>query len=173
MNVSGSNVLEPIDYPDCMKVRVAQIDATTWITSPEGYQFVPANMIDEDDSTSFQFSTNAKKLGKEYLYFAFQEPVDIDEVWLKNGVWSSYDAYERNSRVKTFTVSYLYAGDSDYKEKEMFTISNEAYPESWMIAQLGRHTNVIGVRIRIDDQYTGTKYKTDVCISELMFIQLQ
>ena len=171
ISTTTSSVLESIGLPDRMKVRVAQIDSNSWITNQEGYQFVPANMLDEDESTSFQFSTNAKKLGKEYLYFAFQEPVTIDELWMKNGVWTSPDAYTRNSRVKSLSIDYIYAGGSDYIDRNTIKLPDEKYPSNWMVLQLGAKNNVIGVRIRIDDQYTGTVYKTDVCISELMFVQ--
>lgn len=157
-----------------MQVPVRSADATSWIEGKDPAAYAPFRMIDGEETTSFQFSTKTTKLGKEYLYFDFDAPVTVDELWMKNGFWKitdGKDQYSRNSRVKKMTLSLRYAGSDSYQELKTVTLKDDKARKDWKVITLGHQTAVTGVRIRIDAIFTGSKYKNDVCISEIMFVQ--
>ena len=157
------------------KVIVASVDATDWIVGkkdPNAY--TPQRMVDGIETTAFQFSTKTTKLGKEYLYFDFPGAVTVDELWIKNGFWKiteGLDQYTRNSRVKKMTVEYRYEGNDEYRDSKAISLKDDKKRQDWTVIDLGRHENVTGIRILIQDIYKGSKFKTDVCISEIMFVQ--
>ena len=159
----------------CMQVQVSRVDATSYIKGKEDPSaYAPERMIDGDESTVFQFSTKTTKLGKEYLYFDFAAPAALDQLWIKNGYWKNVngtDQYTRNCRVKKMTVSVRYAGSDSYKKIKSLTLKDDGWGYGWGMYTLSRQENVTGVRISIDAKYTGTKFKNDVCISEIMFVQ--
>ena len=155
------------------KLAVASVSATSWIVGKDPNAYIPSNMIDGIETTSFQFSTKPTKLGQEYLYFEFDRPVTVDELWIKNGFWKiteGLDQYTRNSRVKKMTIDYRYDGSNDYRDKKTISLKDDKKRKDWKTIDLGRHENVTGIRILIQDIYKGSKFKTDVCISEIMFV---
>ena len=112
-------------------------------------------------------------MGKENVVFSFYEPVTIDELWIKNGYWkisNGNDQYTRNSRPKKITITYLYAGSSDFIDAKSYTLKDDKKRKDWQKIQLGLHKDISQIRIRIDSIYKGTKYKNDVCISEVKWI---
>ena len=167
--------LHPIpDSPGCLQAAVTHVNATSYIIGKDPTAYAPQRMIDGDETTAFQFSTKKTKLGKEYLYFEFETPVALDELWIKNGFWevtNSYNQYTRNSRPKKITVDFLYSDAVTYSGSQSFTLKDDKSLQDWQRISLGRRNDVAGVRIRIDSIYQGTRYKNDVCISELMFVQ--
>ena len=158
-----------------MQAPVAYADATSWITgSKDPYAYTPAKMIDGNEATSFQFSTKTTKLGQEYLTFAFEAPVTLDEMWMKNGFWKitdGKDQYIRNSRVKKMTISVRYTTSDTYEELKAVTLKDDKTRKDWEVINMLNVRNVISVRIRIDDIFKGSKYPNDVCVSEIMFVQ--
>lgn len=171
-----SGGLKPIPgKPDSMQVPVSQVDATSYIVGkndPDAY--APSRMIDGDETTAFQFSTKTTKLGEAFLYFDFDAPVTLDELWMKNGFWKisgGNDQYTRNSRVKKMTIFVRPAGSSEYQLLRDVTLKDDGARKDWKVIRLDGAENVTGVRIRVDAIYTGSKFKTDVCISEIMFVQ--
>jgi len=158
-----------------MQAPVAYADATSWITgSKDPYAYAPAKMIDGNEATAFQFSTKTTKLGQEYLTFAFEAPVTLDEMWMKNGFWKitdGKDQYTRNSRVKKMTISVRYSTSDTYKELKAVTLKDDKTRKDWKVINMLNVRNVISVRIRIDDIFKGSKYPNDVCVSEIMFVQ--
>ena len=157
-----------------MQIPVASVDATSWIEGKDPTAYAPFRMTDGEETTAFQFSTRTTKLGQAYLYFDFDAPVTIDELWIKNGFWKNADGknhYTRNSRVKKMTIDVLYAGESGYTTLKTASLKDDKSRKDWKVIDLPEAQNVTGVRIRIDKIYKGSKYPTDVCISEIMFVQ--
>ena len=69
------------------------------------------------------------------------------------------------------TVDFCYESDGDYRDGQKVTLKDDKKRKDWQVVELGRKTNVTSVRICVKSIYQGTKYKTDVCVSEVMFIQ--
>ena len=155
-----------------LQVPVSSVRADSYITgSNESYP--PENMLDGDETTAWQFSTRKSKLKETYVYFSFPEPADIDELWIKNGFWkitAGKDQYTRNSRIKEMGVAFLYADSADYTDKQTIKLKDDKKRKDWQKIELGIHRNVIGVRFRIMSIYKGSKFKNDVCVSEVMFM---
>lgn len=154
------------------QVPVSSVRADSYITgSKESYP--PENMVDGDETTSWQFSTKQSKLKETYVYFSFPEPVTIDELWIKNGFWkitSGKDQYTRNSRIKELSIAFLYADSADYADKQTIKLKDDKKRNDWQKIELGAHQNVTGIRFRIMSIYQGSKFKHDVCVSEVMFM---
>ena len=161
--------------PGYMQVPVDNVAATSYIVNKnDPTAYAPSRMIDGEETTSFQFSTKTTPLGQAYIYFEFASPVTLDELWMKNGFWKitdGKDQYTRNSRVKQMTIFVRYADSGNYRELKTTTLKDDKSRKDWKVIDLLGQTNVTGVCIRIDAIYTGSKYKTDVCISEIMFVQ--
>ena len=153
---------------------VQSVTATTYIGENKGDDtYAPARMIDGLEETCFQFRTSVTKLGKEYIWFTFTEPTAIDELWIKNGFWKytdGHDQYTRNSRVKTMVVDYLYEGQTEYSDAKKIKLKDDKKRKDWIRIDLGHKDNVVAVRLLIKEMYRGSRYKTDVCISEVMFV---
>ena len=167
--------LRPVEgHPDVRQVPVSRADATSHIVGQDPNAFIPAHLIDGDETTSFQFSTKTTKLKEEYLYFGFDQPVTVDELWIKNGYWmirNGLDQYTRNCRVKEMTLSVRFAGNDGYLDLKTVTLEDDKSRSGWTVVPLGRLSDVTNIRIRVDAVYKGTKFKNDVCISEVMFVQ--
>ncbi len=170
---------QPLFFPvpgrsGCLQARVQTADATSWIVGRDPSAYTPDRMIDGREDTSFQFSTKKTRLGTMYLYFSFAGPVDLDEMWIKNGFWKftdGHDQYTRNSRVKKMTIDFQYAGRTDFKDKKTVTLKDDKARRDWTVINLGGRKGVTRVRILIQDIYKGSRFKTDVCISEIMFVK--
>ena len=160
---------------DVMQVPVARTDATSYIVgSKNPTAYVPARMIDGEETTAFQFSTKTTPLGQAFLYFDFDGPVTLDELWIKNGFWKNTDGldqYTRNSRVKEMTIAVQYAGEGGYETLKTVSLTDDNARQDWKVIDMPRAQNVTSVRIRIDEIFQGSKFPTDVCISEIMFVQ--
>ena len=158
----------------CFQVPVRYVDASSYIVGKDPGAYVPERMTDGDEQTAWQFSTKKSKLKSTYAYFSFAEPVRIDELWIKNGYWKftdGHDQYTRNSRVKELEVTFLYEGAGNYTDKITVKLKDDKKREDWQRISLGAHERVVGVRFRVMSAYRGTKYSTDVCISEVLFVQ--
>ena len=170
-----TDVLPIPGKPGYLQVPVARVDATSYIVgSKDPAAYTPERMTDGDETTDFQFSTRTTKLGQEYLYFEFSSPATLDELWMKNGSWrisDGKDQYTRNSRVKKMRIDVQYVGESGYTPLKTVSLKDDKVRKDWMVIDMLGVENVISVRIRIDSIYKGSKYKTDVCISEIMFVR--
>ncbi len=161
--------------PGKKQVPVSAATSSSHIIGKNGPgTYAPDKMIDGVEETAFQFSTKTTRLGKAYVSFTFSTPVTFDELWIKNGFWrysDGKDQYTRNSRVKVMTVEYLYEGQSEYTDIKKITLKDDKKRKDWTKIELGRKENVTGVRFCIQKIYNGSKYKKDVCISEVMFVK--
>lgn len=154
------------------EVPVSSVTATSWIVGSDPNAYIPAQMIDGDETTAFQFSTRTTPLGQEYVYFTLAKPSEVSALWIKNGflkTTNGLDQYTRNSRVKTMTVSFLYSGASVYTDAQTVSLPDVATPSSWTVISLGSHSGVTSILFRIDAIYQGSRYPNDVCISEVRF----
>ena len=158
-----------------LEVPISRADATSYIvSSKDPAAYAPFRMTDRQETTSFQFSTKTTPLGQAYLFFEFDGPVKLDEMWMKNGFWKitqGLDQYTRNSRVKEMTIEVRYAGESGYKTLKTVSLKDDKARKDWKVIDMLGVRNVTAVRIRVDAIYKGTKFPTDVCISEIMFVQ--
>ena len=175
---SESTGLLPVEgAPGWLRVPVGRADATTYIEgSDDPTAYMPFRMIDGDENTSFQFSLRKAKAGKAFVYFEFDGPAALDAVWIKNGNWftsDGLDRYNRNCRVKKMTVSARYAGSEEYTELKTVTLKDDKARQGWQEVSLPGLNGVTGIRFRIDSVYTGSKFKNDVCISEVMFVKAE
>lgn len=137
-------------------------------------KFAPEKAADGDPGTSWQFSLKKAKLGQTYINFRLATPGTVDELWLKNGFWrytDNKDQYTRNSRPKKIVVSFRYNGRNDFTDELTFTLRDDDIRQNWMIIPLGRHENVLSVRITVHSIYKGTKYPDDVALSEVMVVE--
>ena len=168
--------LEPIyGRPGKYKVPVMTISATGYIVNASNpYMFIPENMLDGIDETCWQFSTKDIRLGDAYIYINFSAPVDLDELWMKNGFWkitNGYDQYIRNCRIKKMEIDFRYEGDFSYTDGFTVQLNDDKARRDWTVISLGGKTRVTGVRIRVMDVYRGEKFKNDVAVSDIMFVQ--
>ena len=160
--------------PGSMQVPVAQVNASSYIVGKDPTAYMPFRMTDGIETTAFQFSAKDSPLGNTYLYFDFEVPSALDQLWIKNGFWKKTDGkdqYGRNCRVKRMTVEFRYAGGAGYQDPQTVTLKDDKKRKDWAVVDLGRRTDVTGIRIRIDEIYQGSKFKYDVCISEIMFVK--
>ena len=157
-----------------MQIPVTGVNATDYIkprNDPAAY--APSRLIDGNESTSFQIKKTAVDQGNAFLYFDFGESVMPDEMWIKNGFWKTtdgYDQYYRNCRVRRLTVDFRYTDTWSYQDAQTVTLDDLGRAD-WIAVPLNVRATVTGIRIRIDDVYIGERYPTDVCISEIMFVQ--
>ena len=151
---------------------ITDADATSWIVGKNPDAYTPYRMLDGDETTAFQFSLKTTPLGQAYITFSLSQPSDIRTLWIKNGFWcitDGKDQYTRNSRVRAMTVDFLYSGAYDYTDAQQVTLPDDKLRSDWTRIDLGSHQNVVSVRFLIRDIYAGSKYKNDVCISEVRF----
>lgn len=154
--------------------QVASVDAVSWIVGKDPDAWIPERMIDEDETTPFQFSVKTTPLGQQYLTFYLGWISDIDALWIKNGYWrviDGLDQYVRNGRVKQMTAEFLYDGAAGYADAQVITLPDDKTRADWTKISLGERNNVTAVRLRIDDIYVGSRFKNDVCISEIRFVK--
>ena len=156
------------------KAVIGTTDASSFIEGKEAGAYAPYRMTDGNEQTAWQFSTKRSKLKETYAYFTFLSPVEIDQLWIKNGFWTvtkGFDQYTRNSRVKDLGIAFRYSGSDEWTDKQTVTLKDDKSRSDWLKIGLGTHRNVTGVRFRILSIYKGTKFPTDVCISEVMFVR--
>lgn len=165
----------PIDgKPGYGYIPVNLADSTSYIVGKDPEAYIPFRMIDGDETTCYQFSTKESKLGEAYVYFFFETCGTFDEIWIKNGFWKKSDGkdqYLRNSRVKTMTVEFSYPDGDGYRDAVSVSLKDDKKRKDWTVISLDHKTQVHAVRFRIDSIYQGTKFKNDVCISEVMFVK--
>ena len=171
---TGNGLLPIPGKQGVLQIPLSYITATSYIVnSNQPDMFVPDRMNDGIETTCWQFSTGVTRLGDAYIYVDFSVPATADELWIKNGFWKisdGLDQYTRNSRLKKITVDFQYAGEYGYRDPVTITLKDDKERKDWQVLQLGGRSGVTAVRIRILDTYKGSKYKSDVAVSEIMFV---
>ncbi len=160
-----------------VKVRVRSVEGDPYIRNAEdASRWVPGNAADGDESTCWQFSSGGKKtLSKNWLTLTLASPQTVDSIWFKNGFWgystTGTDQYPLNSRPKNIRVDFRYQNGADYTDPVDITLQDDRARQDWQRFDLGRHSQVTGVRIRVITYYTGSKFPKDICLSEVMLVQ--
>lgn len=159
---------------DLISHNASEINASHYITrSITGYE--PSNICDGDETTSWQFSAkDVQKVSDAYIVFTYAEPVDIDKLWIKNGFWkytNGLDQYTRNGRPQKIELSFLYDGSDEYTDVQEIHLKDDKKRKDWQRFDIGNHSRVRSIRVRIMSYYKGSKFKTDICISEIMFLE--
>lgn len=150
-----------------------QAYANSYLTASSGI-YGATQAVDGKEETCWQFSTKKIALGEAALDIGIQPGSIVDELWIKNGFWyinNGLDQYTRNGRPKTIGISFLYDGEEDFQDEIVLTLKDDKARKDWQKVALGRHENVSAVRIRILSIFKGTKFKTDVAISEIMLVE--
>lgn len=172
-SANGGGVYTEI-APGVYAVPVYAVDASSWISRSEPDAYLPARLIDGNEETSWQFSTEESALKETYVYFTFDSPVDVDGLWIKNGFWKTtqdLDQYTRNSRVRDLGIAFRYEGSEEWTDKQTVRLKDDKKRQDWQKLSLGSHTGVTGVRFRIMSIYKGSRFPDDVCISEVQFVK--
>ena len=160
---------------DRVMVCVDDVDASSFIANKKNPSlWQPANAVDGDESTCWQFSAKKGLKGKSWLRLSFAAPEAVDEIWFKNGFWAvnekGGDQYVINARLKEVKVEFCYAGDTVFRDAVALTLKDESRT-GWQQFSLGRHEGVTQLRIAVISVYKGSAYPNDVCLSEVMAVQ--
>ena len=158
---------------DRVKVVLTRTDASSYIKNKD--HWIPEHATDGDESTCWQFSATKGGLkGKSWIRLSFSGGQAVDELWFKNGFWAyntdSGDEYPINARLKDIRVEFCYYGESEFRDAVELTLKDEHW-NGWQQFALGRHENVSQIRIAALTSYQGTKFKNDVCLSEVMAVR--
>ena len=169
---------QPLLLPDSftsdaiLETGIAEVNATSWtIKKGDALRYAPVNMLDRNDQTTFQFSVKDTPLREAYIWLVLETPSLIDELWIKNGFWKinsgNNDQYFKNGRVRVVTLDFLYADGDSYCDAQTVSLPDDSSRLDWTRIPLSVRRNVFAVRLRIDAIYPGTKYPTDVGITEI------
>ena len=156
---------------DCVKIRLTGVEATSSISS----KWLPEYAIDNDESTCWQFSATKGGLdGKTKLTLYTGYVQTVDQIWFKNGFWGWTDAgtdeYYINARLQRIRIEFLYNGENQYRDALEYILKDEAFTD-WQKIIIGRHDNVVAIRISAISAYTGSRFPNDVCLSEVMLVK--
>ena len=136
----------------------------------------PEHAVDGNETTCWQVSSK-KGFKKDRIWIQLNTgtPQTVDAIWFKNGFWAynneGDDQNSMNSRIKDITVSFLYSGESAFRDKVDLTLKDEAFTDWQRRSEIGHHENVVAVKIVIRSSYQGWKYKNDICLSEVMLVR--
>ena len=160
---------------DRVKITTEFVDASSYIVNKQNPSlWEPANAADGNETTCWQFSATKGLNGKSWLDLFIGGAKTVDEVWFKNGFWAvnskGNDQYVINARLKGIRISFLYDGGDAYRDPVAATLLDESR-NGWQGVPVGRHDNVVAVRIEVISTYQGSHYKNDVCLSEVMLVQ--
>ena len=158
-----------------VKVCLLGVSASSFIENKEEpTRWLPENAADGNESTCWQFSAKKGLKGKSWISLNPGQEQTVDEIWFKNGFWAyntkGKDQYSINSRPKGITVSFLYSGETDFRDRMELTLKDEFF-NGWQRFPVGHHEHVTAVKIAVQSIYKGSKYKNDVCLSEVMLVQ--
>ncbi len=159
-------------WPDLVSAAIKSTSATSHLINKNNpYEYAPEKMTDGIESTCWQFSD--KELKTTYAEFEFEQPADIDILWIKNGFWTitkGYDQYTRNCRPKQIVLQFRYEGSSEFTDDVKINIKDDKKRKDWQRLNFKARKQVAAVRLLVKSIYRGTKFKHDVCISEIMFV---
>ena len=151
-----------------VKVRLQSVDASLFIKAGDNpNKWIPENAADGNETTCWQYNGG----GGQWLQLNLSSAEAVDEIWFKNGFWGyndkGKDQYSINARPKSITVEFTYGGGRD---SENFTLA-DTWGTDWQRFQVVHRDNVTSVRIIVNSIYTGSYFKNDVCLSEVMLVQ--
>lgn len=160
---------------DRVKVLLSGVNASSYIVNKaDPDKWLPANAVDGNETTCWQFSAKKGLKGKSWLEVFPSNAETVDEIWFKNGFWAyndkGGDQYPINARLKKIRLEFMYQGGNAYQDAMEVTLLDQSR-NGWQVFQVGKHEKVIAVRIAVISVYSGSHYKNDVCLSEIMLVR--
>ena len=156
-------------------IRPSRVSASAWLSQkkdPDAY--TPQKAVDGDAKTSWQVClTEIGDITDAYFDYYLPSPASVTTLQIKNGFWrttNGHDQYGRNSRVKTFEITFRYAGSETFTDPMTVTLPET---ENWskrkigVLVDINAHHQVDAIRLRMIDRYIGTNFPQDVCVSEI------
>ena len=160
---------------DKVKICLSGVTASDYIVNnsfPD--RWIPEHATDGDESTCWQVSAKNDPKGKVWLQLDIPGERTVDEIWFKNGFWAyndmGDDEYHMNARLKSVRVSFLYAGETKYRDETEVKLRDEVFT-GWQQYPVGKHEHVVSVKVAVWTKVKGKKYPNDVCLSEVMLVQ--
>lgn len=160
---------------DKVKVLLKDAEASSFIVNKKNPDlWIPANAVDNNETTCWQFSAKKGLDGKSWLTLTLAAPEAVDEIWFKNG-FQAYNEkgigqYDINARPKDVRVEFLFSAQIGFSMATEFRLKDEAY-NGWQMIPLDHLENVEAVRISILTVYKGSQFPNDVCLSDVMLVQ--
>lgn len=137
-----------------------------------GTSFEVENLLDKDDTTSWQYDMTELDGFQPYIELVLQRPSTVAGIVIKNGYWKisgQYDQYSRNGRIREFEVHFRYEGQSEFTDSMQFALEDVKQEQ---IFDFELKENVEAIRLTILSIYEGTKFKEDVAVNELLLLGL-
>lgn len=133
------------------------------------YSYPPENLLDGKPSTCWTPALVRDAVGNgigDYVDFYFEYAAAVNGISIMNGYGKSKDIYFANSRPSQIEISFLYVG-KDYFTDAVYADLPDKYSTNYQAYSIPVREDVEAVRVKIMSVYGGTKYKGDVCISEV------
>ena len=160
-----------------VKVILQGVEASGYIVNKKNPdKWLPKNAADNDQSTCWQVKFKDSQKGKVWIQLNTGKEKTVDEIWLKNGFWAyndkGIDQYYINARAKSVRVSFLYSGETVFRDEVTLSLKDEVFTD-WQRFSLGRHEHVAAVRVTVYSKYKGSdkSCENDLCLSEAMLVQ--
>ena len=160
-----------------VKVCLQGVEASGYIVNHKNPdKWLPQNAVDGDQSTCWQVKFKDSYKGKVWFQMNTGNEHTVEEIWLKNGFWAyndkGIDQYHINARAKSIRVSFLYTGETVFRDEVQLSLKDEVFTD-WQRFTLGRHENVKAVRVTVYSKYPGSDSTcvNDLCLSEVMLVK--
>lgn len=146
------------DVMGCKNVNVASISADSVLVSSSGKSYEAENMLDGDETTSWQEGIDGAGEGQT-ITVEFDADPQVDYIVIYNGNHESEKSYLNNNRICSMIISV------DGQESEV-ELADSIDPQ---IIRLNGAQEVSQIQFKILSVYNGNEYN-DTCVAELQFL---
>lgn len=146
------------DVMGCKNVSVASISADSVLVSSSGKRYEAENMLDGDETTSWQEGIDGAGEGQT-ITVEFDADPQVDYIVIYNGNHESEKSYLNNNRICSMIISV------DGQESEV-ELADSIDPQ---IIRLNGAQEVSQIQFKIVSVYNGNEYN-DTCVAELQFL---
>lgn len=146
------------DVMECKNVSVASISADSVLVSSSGKSYEAENMLDGDETTSWQEGIDGAGEGQT-ITVEFDADPQVDYIVIYNGNHESEKSYLNNNRICSMIISV------DGQESEV-ELADSIDPQ---IIRLNGAQEVSQIQFKILSVYNGNEYN-DTCVAELQFL---
>ena len=146
------------NFGESLKDFISDCDATSYLSGTKDYP--PQNLIDGDKKTSWQEGVDGFGVGESFRIY-FSDAVPVRHFAISNGNHSSKEAYQKNCRVKMFTVI------DEQGRAAQFTLEDTTKMQYFDLVGCEGTSSLTFV---IEEVYEGDKYE-DTCVAEMYFYQ--
>lgn len=146
------------DVMGCKNVNVASISADSVLVSSSGKRYEAENMLDGDETTSWQEGIDGAGEGQT-ITVEFDADPQVDYIVIYNGNHESEKSYLNNNRICSMIISV------DGQESEV-ELADSIDPQ---IIRLNGAQEVSQIQFKIVSVYNGNEYN-DTCVAELQFL---